>query len=84
MHLKNSNFLEHITSFATSLRQEKISAFREIEALTKTNDKLKSEQELLLKYKNFAENKMDSLTKSLQASQNDLKERENLVDINLI
>lgn len=82
--MKNSDFLEHITSFATSLLQEKISAFREIEALTKTNDKLKNEQELLLKYKNSAENKIDTLMKSFQASQKDLKERENLVDINLI
>ncbi|XP_043700989.1 RAB11-binding protein RELCH homolog isoform X2 [Telopea speciosissima] len=59
--------------------EEKISLIRENESLLKTNEKLNSEKESLLKSKDVADGQIMALTKSLEALQKDLKDREILI-----
>ena len=59
--------------------QEKITLLRENETLLKANKGLNQEKESLLKNKDLADAQIGALTKSLEAMQKDLKEKENLV-----
>lgn len=56
--------------------QEKIAILRENESLHKDSDRLKSEKQSLLK---STDGQVMALTKSLEASQNNIKEKEALV-----
>ena len=61
------------------LLQEKIAMLRENESLRKENDTVKNDQASLLKSKDFADGQVVALTKSLEALQKDLKDKEILV-----
>lgn len=63
--------------------QEKIAMLRENESLLKANEKLNHEKECLLKNKDLADGQIKALTKSSEALQKDLKDRENLVNLSL-
>lgn len=52
---------------------------RENELLQKANESLNHENKCLMKNKNLAEGQMNALTKSLEAAQKDLKDKEKLV-----
>lgn len=56
---------------------------RENESLLKANDKLKQEEEFLLKNKDLADGQIMALTKSSEALQKDLKDKENMVILSL-
>lgn len=59
--------------------QEKIAQVLENETLVKANQKLTQEKESLLKDKDLANSQIRTLTKSLEALQEDLKHKENRV-----
>lgn len=59
--------------------QEKIGLVRENEAFLKENQRLNEEKESLLKGKDLADGQIRTLTKSLGALQEDLKQKENMV-----
>lgn len=59
--------------------QEKIAILRENESLQKEYDRLKNEKQSLLKNKDLADGQVMALTKSLEALQNNIKEKEILV-----
>ncbi|MCH83290.1 lisH domain and HEAT repeat KIAA1468-like protein [Trifolium medium] len=61
--------------------QEKIAQVRENEALFKENQSLNEEKESLLKGKDLADAQIRALTKSLGALQEDLKQKENMVQV---
>lgn len=61
------------------LMQEKFSLLRENETLLNANKRLNQEKENLLKNKDMADAQIVTLTKSLDAMQKDLKDKENLV-----
>jgi hypothetical protein len=61
------------------LLQEKIAMLRENESLLKTNERLNNEKEKLLIAKDLSDNQISGLTKSLEAMQKDLKDRESQV-----
>ena len=52
---------------------------RENESLLKANEKLNHEKEFLLKNKDLADGQIMALTKSSEALQKDLKDKENMV-----
>ena len=52
---------------------------RENDSLKNANESLNHEKECLLKNKDLAEGQMNALTKSLEAAQKDLKDKEKLV-----
>lgn len=54
---------------------------RENESLVKETEKLNSEKASLLKAKELADGQITILTKSLEAAQKDLKEKEGLVNL---
>lgn len=56
--------------------QEKIAILRENESLQKDSDRLKNEKQFLLKN---TDGQVMALTKSLEASQSNIKEKETLV-----
>lgn len=56
---------------------------RENESLLKANENLNHEKECLLKNKDLADGQIKALTKSSEALQKDLKDRENLVNLSL-
>lgn len=59
--------------------QEKFSLLRENEKLLKLNKKLNQEKETLLKNKDLADAQIGTLTKSLEAMQKDIRDKENQV-----
>ncbi|WJX70177.1 hypothetical protein P8452_54312 [Trifolium repens] len=61
--------------------EEKIAQVRENEALLKENHSLNEEKESLLKGKDLADAQIRALTKSLGALQEDLKQKENMVQV---
>lgn len=63
--------------------QEKISMLRENEFLQKEYDTLKTENQALLKKKDLADSQVLALTKSLEALQNNIKEKEILVNFRI-
>lgn len=52
---------------------------REHESLLKANERLKQEQELMMKNKDVSDAQIVALTKSLEALQKDLEDKETLV-----
>lgn len=56
---------------------------RENESLQKANEKLNHEKEYLLKNKDLADGQIMALTKSSEALQKDLKDKDNLVNLSL-
>jgi len=71
----------HIT-ISTEIRmrmQEKFSLLQENEKLLKSNKKLNQEKETLLKNKDLADAQIGTLTKSLEAMQKDIRDKENQV-----
>lgn len=52
---------------------------RENESLIKLNERLTHEKEFLLKNKDLADGQLGTLTRSLEALQKDLKDKESLV-----
>lgn len=59
--------------------EEKIAMIREHESLLKANERLKQEQELMMKNKDVADAQIMVLKKSLEALQKDLEDKETLV-----
>jgi hypothetical protein len=59
--------------------QEKFSLLQENETLLKSNKKLNQENETLLKNKGLTDAQIGTLTKSLEAMQKDIREKENQV-----
>jgi len=59
--------------------QEKFSLLQENEKLLKSNKKLNQEKETLLKNKDLADAQIGTLTKSLEAMQKDIRDKENQV-----
>ncbi|XVF20742.1 hypothetical protein REPUB_Repub12eG0029200 [Reevesia pubescens] len=66
-------------SSTSEAAEEKISMIRENESLKKENESLNHEKECLMKSKDLAEGQINALTKSLEATQKDLKDKEKLV-----
>lgn len=60
-----------------------MSLLRENESLAKENERLSNEKDTWLRNKNLVEGQIVVLTKSLEAAQKDLKDREILVFITL-
>ncbi|KAJ4960017.1 hypothetical protein NE237_019927 [Protea cynaroides] len=73
------HYYYHYLSSTAEAVEEKISLIRDNESLLKTNEKLNSEKESLLKSKDVADGQIMALTKSLEALQKDLTDREILV-----
>ncbi|KAJ0962667.1 hypothetical protein J5N97_027789 [Dioscorea zingiberensis] len=71
-------YYQYLSSTADAA-EEKINMLRENESLTKETEKLNSEKTSLLKAKELADGQITILTKSLDAGQKDLKEKEGLV-----
>ncbi|KAE8703865.1 histone-lysine N-methyltransferase, H3 lysine-9 specific SUVH1-like [Hibiscus syriacus] len=65
-------------SSTSEAAEEKISMIREIDSLKKVNESLNHEKERLMKNKEVAEGQINALTKSLEATQKDLKDNKNL------
>jgi hypothetical protein len=59
--------------------QEKFSLLQENETLLKSNKKLNQENETLLMNKGLTDAQIGTLTKSLEAMQKDIREKENQV-----
>ncbi|KAG2710751.1 hypothetical protein I3843_04G042100 [Carya illinoinensis] len=66
-------------SSTTEAAEEKIAMLRENESLIKLNERLTHEKEFLLKNKDLADGQLGTLTRSLEALQKDLKDKESLV-----
>uniref|UniRef100_A0ACD5VLQ2 Uncharacterized protein n=2 Tax=Avena sativa TaxID=4498 RepID=A0ACD5VLQ2_AVESA len=66
-------------SSTTEAAEEKISILRENEALTKDSERLCAEKDFLLKSRDFADNQVASLKKSLEVAHVDTKEKEKMV-----
>lgn len=64
--------------------QEKFSLLRENETLLNANKSLNQEKENLLKNKELADTQIEELTKSLDAMQKDLKDKENMVILSYV
>ncbi|KAI8534473.1 hypothetical protein RHMOL_Rhmol10G0092600 [Rhododendron molle] len=71
-------YYQYLSSTAEAA-EEKIAMLRENESLQKENDKLKHEKTTLLKSKDVADGQVTALTRSLETSQKDLKDKEILV-----
>lgn len=61
--------------------QEKIAMLRENETLLKDNENLKLEKESLLRSKEKSDAQVMALTKSMEALQKDIKDKEILVSV---
>lgn len=59
--------------------QEKISLLRENETLLKENKRLNQENETMLKNKDLTYAQIGTLSKSLEAMQKDIRDKENMV-----
>ncbi|XP_061337410.1 uncharacterized protein LOC133284417 [Gastrolobium bilobum] len=68
-------------SLTSEAAEGKITHVRENETLLKANQRLNQEKESLLKDKDLADGQIGALTKSLDALQKDLKDKENLVQV---
>ncbi|KAG5079513.1 hypothetical protein AAZX31_02G084600 [Glycine max] len=68
-------------SSTSEAAEEKFSLLRENETLLNANKRLNQEKENLLKNKDMADAQIVTLTKSLDAMQKDLKDKENLVQV---
>ncbi|KAK7295763.1 hypothetical protein RJT34_18675 [Clitoria ternatea] len=68
-------------SSTSEAAEEKISLLRENETLLNANKRLNQEKESLLKSKDLEDAQIVALTKSLDAMQKDLKEKENMVQV---
>ncbi|WJX77189.1 hypothetical protein P8452_60519 [Trifolium repens] len=66
-------------SSTSEAAEEKFSLLQENETLLKSNKKLNQENETLLKNKGLADAQIGTLTKSLEAMQKDIREKENQV-----
>ncbi|KAK2652317.1 hypothetical protein Ddye_012173 [Dipteronia dyeriana] len=66
-------------SSTTEAAEEKISMLRTNESLQKANERLHHENESVLKNKELSDGQISALTKSLEALQKDLKDREKLI-----
>lgn len=66
-------------SSTTEAAEEKIVMLCENEALRKANERLAHEKEFLSKNRDLAEGQISALTRSLEALQKDLKDKDNLV-----
>lgn len=66
-------------SSTSEAAEEKIAMLRQNESLLESNERLKHDKEKLLKNKDMADNQISGLTKTLEAFQKDLKERENQI-----
>ncbi|MBA0605444.1 hypothetical protein Godav_018023 [Gossypium davidsonii] len=66
-------------SSTSEAAEEKISMIRENDSLKEANESLNHEKLCLMKNKELAEGQINALTKSLEATQKDLKDKENLV-----
>lgn len=66
-------------SSTSEAAEEKIAMLRENESLLKTNERLNNEKEKLLIAKDLSDNQISGLTKSLEAMQKDLKDRESQI-----
>ncbi|GFY86766.1 HEAT repeat-containing protein [Actinidia rufa] len=71
-------YYQYLSSTAEAA-EEKIAMLRENESLRKENEKVKNDKASLLKSKDFADGQVMALTKSLEALQKDLKDKEILV-----
>ncbi|XP_077253234.1 HEAT repeat-containing protein [Tasmannia lanceolata] len=71
-------YYEYLSSTAEAA-EEKMSILRERESLLKENESLSNEKESLLKNKDLADGQIIALTKSLEAFQKDIKDKEILV-----
>ncbi|MBA0758203.1 hypothetical protein Gotri_021221 [Gossypium trilobum] len=65
-------------SSTSEAAEEKISMIRENDSLKEANESLNHEKLCLMKNKELAEGQINALTKSLEATQKDLKDKENL------
>ncbi|KAE8726719.1 KIAA1468-like protein [Hibiscus syriacus] len=65
-------------SSTSEAAEEKISMIRDIVSLKKANENLNHEKDCLMKNKEVAEGQITALKKSLEATQNDLKDKEKL------
>ncbi|GMI68996.1 hypothetical protein like AT5G16210 [Hibiscus trionum] len=63
-------------SSTSEAAEEKISMIREIDSFKKANESLNHEKECLMKNKEVTEGQINALTKSLEATQKDLKDKE--------
>ncbi|KAK6125431.1 hypothetical protein DH2020_040825 [Rehmannia glutinosa] len=66
-------------SSTTEAAEEKIAMLRENESLLKENDRLKSDRQSLLRSKEMSDAQAMALTRSLEALQKDIKDKENLI-----
>ncbi|KAJ6396403.1 hypothetical protein OIU77_021437 [Salix suchowensis] len=66
-------------SSTSEAAEEKIAMLRENESLLKANERLNNEKEKLLIAKDLSNNQISGLTKSLEAVQKDLKDRESQI-----
>lgn len=66
-------------SSTSEAAEEKIAMLRENESLLKTNERLNNEKEKLLIAKDLSDNQISGLTKSLEAMQKDLKDRDSQI-----
>ncbi|WOH10287.1 hypothetical protein DCAR_0729754 [Daucus carota subsp. sativus] len=71
-------YYQYLSSTAEAA-EEKIAILREHESLQKEIDRLKSEKQASIKYKDLADGQVMALTKSLETLQNSIKEKEILV-----
>ncbi|KAA8530598.1 hypothetical protein F0562_005307 [Nyssa sinensis] len=71
-------YYQYLSSTAEAA-EEKMAMLRENESLLKSNERLKNEKESLLKNKDLAAGQIMALTKSLEALQKDVKDKEILV-----
>ncbi|XP_061338315.1 uncharacterized protein LOC133285154 isoform X2 [Gastrolobium bilobum] len=68
-------------SSTSEAAEEKISLLRDNETLLKANERLNEEKEILLKNRDLADAQIGALTKSVDAMQKELKDKENLVQV---
>ncbi|XP_027350526.1 RAB11-binding protein RELCH isoform X2 [Abrus precatorius] len=68
-------------SSTSEAAEEKFSLIKENESLLNANKRLNQEKEILLRNKDSADAQIVALTKSLDAMQKDLKEKENMVQV---
>ncbi|KAF5737733.1 hypothetical protein HS088_TW13G00622 [Tripterygium wilfordii] len=68
-------------SSTSEAAEEKIAMLRENESLLKANESLSHEKVSLQKSKDLVDNQVLALTKSLEGLQRDLKDRENLIQV---
>ncbi|CAK8533811.1 unnamed protein product [Lathyrus sativus] len=75
------HYYYHYLSSNSEAAEENIGLVQENEAFMKENQRLNEEKESLLKGKDLADGQIRALTKSLGALQEDLKQKENMVQV---